>query len=164
MASVGQIVAPFTLTDQRGEPCSLEQLLAKEWLLLYFYPADFTPLCTAQACMSRDHHAELAEAGVTLAGISRQNQDSKRRFASEHKLPFQLLADPDGSVQRAFGVLALGGFVTRRVTFLITRDSAGRAVIADRHESNFSLTGHTRFVERVLDRVRRSRPINPVGS
>jgi peroxiredoxin Q/BCP len=160
MLNIGQSVPHFALPDQDGLPRSIDDLLATGWLLLYFYPADFTPLCTAQACMARDHHTELAAAGVTVVGVSRQDTASKHRFAQKHRLPFTLLADTDSSVHRVFGVLALGGLIARRVTFLITRDQVGQAIVADRYESNFTLGGHTRFVERVMARVR-SAPTKP---
>jgi len=161
MLNIGQIVPSFELPDQNGQSHSVESLLSTGWLLLYFYPADFTPLCTAQACMARDHHTELAAAGVTVVGVSRQDTASKQRFAQQHRLPFTLLADTDSSVHRAFGVLALGGLIARRVTFLITRDDHHRAIVADRYESNFALGGHTRFVERVLQRVRDTKAPQP---
>lgn len=163
MLRTGQPVPAFSLPDQDGRLRTLEDLVSSGWLLLYFYPADFTPLCTAQACMGRDRHAELAAAGVTLAGISRQDVSSKRRFIAQHNLPFILLADVDAAVHKSFGVLALAGIVTRRVTYLITRDEAGIAVIADHHEGNLSISGHTRFMDRALQRVQ-ARGITPAGS
>jgi peroxiredoxin Q/BCP len=156
MLSVGDSVVAFALKDQRGELRRSEDLASAGWVLLYFYPADFTPLCTAQACLGRDRHAELAAAGVTLVGVSRQNEDSKRKFAAAHNLPFVLLADPEGIVLKHFGVLALGGLVTRRVSFLLQNAGEGRLVVVDRHESNFTLSGHSAFVERVLHRVQKS--------
>lgn len=162
MLSVGDAVSDFALKDQNGQLRRSSDLAITGWMLLYFYPADFTPLCTAQACMGRDRHAELAAAGVKLVGISRQGEDSKRKFAQEHNLPFVLLADPQGTVLKQFGVLALGGLVTRRVSFLIQRNAEGSLVVVDRHESNFTLSGHSDFVERVLHRVQK--PLTPAGS
>lgn len=156
MLSIGETTPTFSLPDQHGVHRTSHELSQSGWMLVYFYPADFTPLCTAQACMGRDHHAELAAAGVTLVGISRQGQDSKKRFAHQHQLPFVLLADTDSSVQKQFGVLALGGLVTRRVTFLLQRQADGSTIVRDRHESNFALSGHTEFVKRALLRVRES--------
>lgn len=154
MLSIGDIVSPFSLIDQHGDHRSSEELSRSGWMLVYFYPADSTPLCTAQACMGRDHQTELLSAGVSLVGISRQDQESKRKFADQHKLQFVLLADTDRVVQRQFGVLALGELVTRRVSFLVQREADGRLIIRDRHESNFALAGHADFVNRALQRVR----------
>lgn len=109
-------------------------------LILYFYPKDFTPGCTAQACALRDSDAEIRARGAAILGVSTQDADSHRRFAARHDLPFPLLADPGGTIARAYGVMGGGGPLSSlmamagladRVTFVIDRD--GRiAHIVDR--------------------------------
>lgn len=102
-------------------------------LVLYFYPKDFTPGCTAQACALRDSEAAIRAKGAAILGVSTQDADSHRRFAARHALPFPLLADPGRAVARAYGVLGGGGPLSRlmalagladRVTFVI--DGEGR--------------------------------------
>jgi len=78
-------------------------------LVLYFYPMDFTPGCTAQACSLRDHNAEIQAKGAKILGVSTQDAASHKRFASAHHLNFPLLADPDRSVVRAYGAIGGGG-------------------------------------------------------
>jgi peroxiredoxin Q/BCP len=91
-------------------------------VVVYFYPKDGTPGCTAQACSLRDNWAALQAEGAVVLGVSTQDADSHRKFAAEHKLPFPLLVD-DGSLSKAFGVGKLG-WLDQRVTFLL--DSQGR--------------------------------------
>ena len=91
-------------------------------VVLYFYPKDGTPGCTAQACSLRDKWQELQSVGAVVLGVSTQDAGSHKAFAAEHKLPFPLLVD-DGSLSKAFGVGHLGPF-DQRVTFLL--DAKGK--------------------------------------
>jgi len=104
-------------------------------LVLYFYPMDFTPGCTAQACSLRDHNAEIQAKGAKILGVSTQDAASHERFSSAHRLNFPLLADPDRKVARAYGAIGGGGIfglaqammgLADRVTFII--DEQGRIV------------------------------------
>ena len=109
-------------------------------LVLYFYPMDDTPGCTKQACSLRDHNAEIAAKGAAILGVSTQDEASHRRFTEKHRLNFPLLADRDGKVGRACGVLGGAGLLSAakafmgmadRVTFII--DGKGRiAHVIDR--------------------------------
>ncbi|HEV7733720.1 MAG TPA: peroxiredoxin [Candidatus Binatia bacterium] len=90
--------------------------------VVYFYPKDGTPGCTAQACAFRDTFDRLQQAGVTVFGISRDSAASHREFRAEHKLPFPLVADESGDVARAYGVPSKFLIMTARVTFLIDAD------------------------------------------
>jgi peroxiredoxin Q/BCP len=107
-------------------------------LVLYFYPMDFTPGCTAQACSLRDHNAEIQAKGAKVLGVSTQDAASHRRFASAHRLNFPLLADPDRKVARAYGAIGGGGIfglaqammgLADRVTFIIDEQGRIAAVI-----------------------------------
>lgn len=101
-------------------------------LVLYFYPMDDTPGCTAQACSLRDHNAEIAAKGAAVLGVSAQDEASHQRFTRKHRLNFPLLADTDRAVAKAYGVLGSGVFgvargllgLAERVTFII--DEKGR--------------------------------------
>jgi peroxiredoxin Q/BCP len=131
MLSIGQPAPDFELPDHAGETVRLSELLARGPVVVAFYPADFTPVCTAQACMMRDEHERLTEAGLTVVAISPQPAESKARFRDKHDLARSLLADPDRAAIKAFGVgLPLG--LVRRATFLIdpTARSSDR-VVAD---------------------------------
>ncbi|HSN21218.1 MAG TPA: peroxiredoxin [Usitatibacter sp.] len=109
-------------------------------LVLYFYPRDDTPHCTRQACSLRDHLDEIAARGAAVVGVSTQGAASHQAFTSKHRLNFPLLADEDGTIGRAYGVLGGRGILARlrtaagladRVTFVV--DERGRvAHVIDR--------------------------------
>jgi len=139
MLKPGDSAPDFTLPDQDGTQVSLSELLKDGSLVLYFYPADFTPGCTKEACSIRDMHDEIAEAGMRVVGVSPQDEASHSKFRAKYGLPFTLLADPDKVAVKAFGVDGPLGVGVRRATFLIDPDGLIRAaVLADirvgRHE------------------------------
>jgi peroxiredoxin Q/BCP len=113
-------------------------------LVLYFYPMDDTPGCTAQACSLRDHNAEIAARGAAILGVSAQDEASHRRFTKKHRLNFPLLADTDRAVAKAYGVLGSGVFgvargllgLAERVTFLIDEQGRIARVIDDPDTAN----------------------------
>lgn len=123
MLKPGDSAPDFTLPDQDGHPVHLAELLAKGPVLLYFYPADFTPVCTKEACAFGALEPELGRAGVTLLGVSPQDGPSHARFRERYHLGFSLLADPERRVIRAYGCDGLLGFGVQRVTYLIGSDS-----------------------------------------
>jgi len=139
MLKPGDNAPDFTLPDQDGTQVSLSDLLEDGPLVLYFYPADFTPGCTKEACSIRDMHDEIAEAGMRVVGVSPQDEASHSKFRAKYGLPFTLLADPGKTAVKAFGVDGPLGVGVRRATFLIDQDGLIRdAVLADirvgRHE------------------------------
>jgi thioredoxin-dependent peroxiredoxin len=140
MLKPGANAPDFTLPDQDGQPVTLSKLLEQGPLVLYFYPSDFTPGCTREACSIRDMHDEIAAAGMRVVGISPQEAESHARFRARYELPFTLLADPDKEAIRAYGVDGPLGVGVRRATFLVGADGVIRdAVLADlrigRHEA-----------------------------
>jgi peroxiredoxin Q/BCP len=139
MLKRGDKAPDFTLPDQDGKTLSLHDLLRSGPVVLYFYPADFTPGCTKEACSIRDMHDEIAAAGMRVVGVSPQDADSHARFRDKHGLPFTLVADPDKVAVKAYDVDGPLGIGVRRATFLIGPDGIIRdAVLADlrvgRHE------------------------------
>jgi thioredoxin-dependent peroxiredoxin len=135
---VGQTAPNFTLPDQDGRMVSLGQLRAQGPLVLYFYPKDATPGCTAEACAFRDSHEVFAGTGARVVGVSSDSPGSHRRFADRHRLPFTLLADPGGRVRSLYGVSRSMGLFDGRVTFVIdgsgvVRHSYSNQVKAARH-------------------------------
>jgi peroxiredoxin Q/BCP len=132
MLAKGTKAPEFELADQDGRKHTLKSLLAGGPLILYFYPADFTPGCTKEACSFRDLHQELIKAKLRVVGVSPQDVSSHRRFADEHDLNFPLLADPDKVAVKAYDVDGPLGFGVRRGTYLIGRDGRIQdAVLAD---------------------------------
>ena len=146
MLKPGTEAPDFTLPDQDGRPRSLAGLAIDGPLILYFYPADFTPGCTREACALRDLHARIVASGLHVVGISPQSPESHGRFREEHALPFTLLSDEDKAVIRAYGVDGPLGIGVRRATFLI---DAGRRV-TDAVLADFRIGKHQAFIERVI--------------
>ena len=145
MLKVGDCAPDFSLLDQYGEPRTLAELISRDRIILYFYPIDFSPVCTAQACAMRDGFEDALSHGVNIVGISSQDVESHRRFADRHGLPFPLLADPQKRVLRAYGVNAFMGLATRRATFLIDR----QGIITNRVVSDFFVGPHSEFLAQV---------------
>ncbi len=147
MLKLGERAPDFTLPDQDGREVRLSDLQDGESLILYFYPADFTPGCTKEACDFRDLHGRLLQVGLKVVGISPQAPDSHRRFRDKYALPFTLLSDVDKVVIKAFGVDGLLGIGVRRATFLLDpRRRVVSTVLAD-----FRVDRHREFMEKVLD-------------
>lgn len=123
--TVGNIAPDFTLFDQDGHAVKLSGFRGQP-VVLFFYPKDDSPGCTAQACSFRDQHQVFAEAGAIVIGISHDTSASHRRFADKHRLPYRLLADTDGTVQQTYGVTKTLGLLPGRVTFVIDGDGVVR--------------------------------------
>lgn len=98
----GSPAPPFALEDQNGNVVTLEGLRGR-WVVLYFYPKDDTPGCTAEACSFRDAHGELVAEGAVVLGVSGDDVASHRKFAAKHRLPFPLLVDAGHEVARRYG-------------------------------------------------------------
>ena len=144
MLAIGARAPEFTLPDEDGQPTSLSNLLRDGPLILYFYPADFTPGCTREACQIRDLHTEVDAAGLRVAGVSPQSPESHRAFREKYKLPFTLLADVDRFVIKMYDVRGPLGFGVRRATFLIDQ---GRH-IQDAILADFRIAEHEAFVRK----------------
>jgi peroxiredoxin Q/BCP len=129
--AVGQPAPDFRLQDQKGDWHTLAEERGK-WIVLYFYPKDFTPGCTTQVCTFRDDIVALRKAGADVYGVSLDDVKSHAEFAEKYHVPFRLLSDADQSVAKRYGVLTskLGMAYARRETFLI--DPAG--VVAKRYK------------------------------
>lgn len=93
----------FTLQDETGKPRSLSEFLGKP-VVLYFYPEDDTPGCTAEACNFRDDYGVYQDAGVVILGVSPDSPKSHAKFKAKYKLPFTLLADEGHAVCDLYGV------------------------------------------------------------
>ncbi len=148
MLEIGARAPEFTLPDADGQPVSLSGLLRRGPVILYFYPADFTPGCTREACQIRDLQPDIEAAGIAVAGISPQGPESHRAFRNRYKLRFTLLSDVDRCVVRMYGVQGPLGFGVRRATFLV--DSAGH--IQDRVVADLRIGAHQAFVRNAVAR------------
>jgi thioredoxin-dependent peroxiredoxin len=124
---IGDRVPSFTLPDQDGELFRLEDALAKGPLVLFFYPKDGSPGCTAEACSFRDASGEFLAAGAVVAGVSSDDVASHRRFADQHALGYPLLSDEGGALRKRLGVpRGMMGLIAGRVTYVIDQDGVLR--------------------------------------
>ena len=114
----GDVAPSFALEDQNGQMRRLDDVKDRI-LVLFFYPKDDTPGCTAEACSFRDHHANLTALGAEVWGVSGDDAVSHRRFAERYQLPFPLLSDNSGILRRSFGVPKTFGLLPARVTYVI---------------------------------------------
>lgn len=117
----------FELADQNGDVRKLSDFLGKR-VVLYFYPKDDTPGCTAEACNFRDNYSIFEQNEIVILGVSADSAKSHAKFQQKYGLPFTLLSDPDHEVCEAYGVWGLKKFMGReyfginRTTFLIDED------------------------------------------
>ncbi|MGF1924103.1 MAG: thioredoxin-dependent thiol peroxidase [Bacteroidia bacterium] len=123
----GDPAPKFTSTDQNGNSISLEQLKGKK-VILFFYPKDNTPGCTAEACDFRDNYQSLKSKGFEVLGVSVDDEKSHQKFATKYDLPFTLLADTDHRIVEAYGVWGEKSMYgkkymgTNRTTFIIDEE------------------------------------------
>jgi thioredoxin-dependent peroxiredoxin len=118
----GDKAPDFSLSDHTGAVWRLSDALANGPIVLFFYPKDDTPICTAEACTFRDQHQIFAERGARVVGVSSDSVASHKAFAKKHELPYTLLADAGGKVRGQFGVKKTLGLFEGRVTFIIAQD------------------------------------------
>ena len=144
MLAIGARAPEFTLPDQDERNVSLSTLLNQGPLILYFYPADFTPGCTREACMIRDLYSQIQGVGLLVAGVSPQAPQSHRQFREKYNLPFILLSDVEKFVVRMYDVNGPLGFGVRRATYMIDQSRHIRgAVLAD-----FRISQHEQFMRK----------------
>lgn len=123
----GDKAPAFTSKDQDGNTVSLSDFAGKK-VVLYFYPKDSTPGCTAEACDFRDNYQGLKAKGIEVLGVSIDDEKSHRKFIEKHSLPFTLLADTDKTIVEAYGVWGEKSMYgkkymgTNRTTFIIDED------------------------------------------
>jgi thioredoxin-dependent peroxiredoxin len=132
----GKPAPDFALQSDSGETVSLSGLRGKP-VVLYFYPKDDTPGCTAQACGIRDAYGEFERAGAVVLGVSPDDEASHVKFRSKYELPFTLLADTDHAVAEQYGVWGEKKYMGRtymgvsRSTFVIDADGNVKRVMHD---------------------------------
>jgi peroxiredoxin Q/BCP len=117
----------IALRDQNGVERRSDQLAGKA-LVLFFYPKDDTPGCTAEACAFRDSYGDLQAMGAEVWGVSGDDAASHQRFATRHNLPYPLLVDQGNQLRKAFGVPGVLGLLPGRVTYVIDGDGLIRHV------------------------------------
>lgn len=123
MLRIGEKAPDFSLADQNGVIKKFTDLRGDDFTVIFFYPKDETPGCTAQSCGFRDIYEDLKIKGVKIIGISKDPPDSHQRFADKYRLNYPLLSDVKGDVHKLFGVGKTFGIVPERVTFVVQKDN-----------------------------------------
>jgi peroxiredoxin Q/BCP len=134
----GDKAPSFDLPGADGQTVSLASLLEKGPVVVFFYPKDETPGCTAEACSFRDAWDGFKKLGASVVGISRDSAASHASFRDHHQLPYLLLSDRDGAVRKAFGVPKTLGLLDGRSTYVI--DKSG--VVKKAFHSQLRATRH----------------------
>lgn len=135
---VGDTAPDFTLLSQDGTPVSLKDFNGKKSVVLYFYPKDDTPGCTAESCAFRDSYEVFQDAGAEVIGISSDSSTSHQQFASKYNLPFILLSDTGNQVRKLYGVPSTLGILPGRVTYVINPNG----VVQHIFNSQLNFKGH----------------------
>jgi len=147
--TVGQPAPDWQLPDTSGQLVTLQQFRG-QWVVLYFYPKDDTPGCTAEACAFRDSYEEFQNAGAVVIGVSGDDTPSHERFKSKYNLPFILVSDANNQLRRTYGVPATFGLIPGRVTYVIDPEGVVRLVF----DSQFDFRAH---VDKALATIKASR-------
>ncbi|AVQ70777.1 putative peroxiredoxin bcp [Microcystis aeruginosa NIES-1211] len=125
---VGDQVPNFSLPSQTGTTVNIGDLIGKKSLVIYFYPKDDTPGCTAESCAFRDSYEVFTDAGAEVIGISADSPQSHQQFAQKYNLPFTLLSDSDNRVRKLFGVPSTLFVLPGRVTYIIDKEGIVRHI------------------------------------
>jgi peroxiredoxin Q/BCP len=126
---IGVGVPDIELTFAAGSRARLADLWARGPVVLFFYPKDGTPGCTAEACSFRDAHVSFSAGGAQVIGISSDSPQSHASFAAKYELSYPLASDPAGKARAAFGVPKTLGVMPGRVTYVIDRGGIVRSVV-----------------------------------
>ena len=148
--SVGDAAPEFSLLSQNGEIIDLKDMLGTREVVLYFYPKDRTPGCTAEAKAFRDSYEVFKDMGAEVIGVSSDSVDSHMDFAAKCEVPFTLLSDEGGKVRKLYGVPSTLGLLPGRVTYII--DTKG--VVRHIFNSQMNPAKHVEEAIRVLKSIR----------
>jgi peroxiredoxin Q/BCP len=146
MLKVGDVAPEFILPDENGDEVALTRRLQDSAVILYFYPADFTPGCTKEACAIRDIHEDIKSVGLDVIGISPQDRESHRKFKDEHDLPFTLICDTDKIAIRMYDADGPMGFGVRRITYLVSQGQRIQGAIC----ADLKIGKHDDFIKKAI--------------
>jgi len=126
--NVGEKAPDFSLPNQDGDIISLSDYYKKKNVVLFFYPKDFSPGYTTQACHFRDNYEDFTDQGAEVIGVSSDSVESHKRFLDEYLLLFQLLSDEGGKVRKGYGSTKGFGYLPGRYTFIIDMEGIMRHI------------------------------------
>jgi peroxiredoxin Q/BCP len=135
---VGDKIPNFTAVYNNGDLFDSKNFVGQKPVVIYFYPKDNTPGCTAQACSFRDQYQDFKDLGAEVIGISSDSEASHEKFSKQYKLPFILLSDKNKSIRNLFGVKAnMFGLIPGRVTYVADKNGIIKmifdSVLATKH-------------------------------
>ncbi len=144
----GERVPDFVLKDADGNDFESTMIVGKQAFVLYFYPKDFTPGCTKEACEFRDRYEDFKELGVEVIGVSSDSVKLHQRFKKRYQLPFKFLSDDQGKLRKKFGVKGdLFGLLPGRETFVVN----GEGIV----QLRFNNMNATKHIAKALEMVRK---------
>lgn len=150
--TVGQKAPAFDVVSSAGKSLKLGDFLGKKNIVLYFYPGDFTPICTKETCGFRDMYADLETQDTEVIGVSVDTNESHQKFAAEYKVPFALVSDTSRDLARTYGATSFLGSIlgkAGRVTFLIDK----KGLIAGIFESELRASKHIEGVREAIKKL-----------
>lgn len=144
---IGDQIPEFELPDQNGNLYKIKDVLGKKNLVIFFYPKDDTPGCTAQACSFRDQYEDFADANAEVIGISGQSVESHLQFAKKHQLTYTLLSDKNNRIRKQFGVPGnFFGLIPGRVTYIVNT----RGTVVHTFNSQTKVHDHVKEALKIL--------------
>ncbi|MDH6056302.1 peroxiredoxin [Umezakia ovalisporum] len=146
---VGDIAPDFTLPAQNGSTVSLGDFRGKQAVVLYFYPKNDTPGCTAESCAFRDQYEVFKTGGAEVIGVSGDSKESHQKFATKYNLPFILVSDKGDQLRKQYGATTAFGLIPGRVTYVIDKDGVVRLMF----DSMFNFQGHVQEALKTLQQL-----------
>jgi peroxiredoxin Q/BCP len=142
MIKIGDVCPEFRATNQNGEVFNILDLVGQKNAVIFFYPRDFTPGCTAEVCSFRDHYDEFSKLDCEVIGISGDTSKTHLAFHNRYQLNYHLLSDEKNSIRKQFKVPKnVFGLLPGRVTYVINK----KGVIIGIHNALTKATGHISF-------------------
>lgn len=141
---VGQKAPDFDVTSSAGQRVRLSDFAGKKNVVLYFYPGDFTPVCTRETCGFRDTYAELAGKDTEVIGVSVDSDETHQKFAKKYEVPFALVSDPSRSLAKTYEAKDLLSSLmgkTGRVTYVIDKSGNVAGVFDSRFQADKHIDG-----------------------
>jgi len=148
MLKAGQEAPNFSLPDQNDNSVSLLDFRGKKNVIIFFYPKDNTPGCTAQSCSFRDNYSAFNELNTQVIGVSQDSVESHKDFSQRNQLSYPILCDADGSVRKLYGLKKLFGLIPDRVSFAINKNGIIQHVFCSQFQS-------TKHIEEMLNACRK---------
>jgi peroxiredoxin Q/BCP len=149
---VGDPAPDFSLAAADGRTIALGDYRGKSAVVLFFYPKDDSPACTAEACSFRDSYQDFVKAGAAVIGVSSDPIGNHQAFAGKHRLPFPLLTDTKGALRTLYGVPRTLGLIPGRVTYLIDREGIVRHIFSSQLRPLSHITEALKALEEILAR------------